>query len=1071
MKKTYPLFQQYISYVLLISFFLQSCGGLNNLIIPMGEEKDPQIQRYTQQQLTPQIQTNIQPLASQELTAEGGHSVTLYQEAGKLKADVKMSASEGFSKTYHRIDVDVEQGAELASLPHLSKQAQQYRIHLQLAKGEQPAKVVIYKGAGLMGGMLQGEEEAEEEDSEDEAIPNECFCSITQEIMEDPVIAQDGHTYERAAIQQWFNTGRRTSPRTGARLLSTDLIANYTMRSLIQDLKVQIPVLARHQLNMGNIEAAIKLREEDIQQELELKGSLLQQQQQRAIQLEGQLAQMQQPASQISSRSRFSHLQPANRIRTEEESGVEGIIVFCGNPGVGKSSLCNSIFQKPVFKSGAMIGKGMTTKEQEFKHVDNLYIDTPGLDDVKLRDKAAEEIEKALKHNDNYKIIFVAMLDSGRIRPADLATVNAVCGAIKVPFEFGLIFNKVTPRIIKQINQEGLEPYLTTLVKQPISTLILKKDSDMEDEEDVYFPMNSDNRDKLVKFTCRLPGNRILEKDVNRIDITNFQEKVNEIERKYKQEIAELSKRNSEQAVRINTIHAQLQQSSEELKKQKEEFEERERIRSEELRQQREEIERIKQQQEREEAKRKNWEEKENEEYEKTVKQYQATSKCLEVREENSLGAQKQPSVMQLVKGADETLEAPLATGKNVMLKISIDLKSLGRYTEKGHMSVPARLFLTDFASSPLNYPDINFEIKVDCEATPVRCVLPHKPPSFGSYAEFTQWLGQGYFSNQVNVAYDFSVDVQDLAPSLAQYLFSIPPGGYRFIGTHVVDNIKIIPDKYNPSVSYVSKREIENTTVVELSGTLYLNKKSYPITAHRQVFPHPKIEDTVFQKDPSKKFYHFQGLVQGEITAKVTYEEFPKTRLKDWPGAPSETYNLLQKRPAGDNKEQIEHLSCLEGSTGKEVNITDGKMFSVVSAAKEGKTPIFQECIIQDAQGREYIVIYRLCAPIRDLETSISGAINSLRPFQLKPYEEPKSVLTCRYEGGCGLDGAHGMQRTHRSSCYVTRMVTVTPTDEQQKNNWRVRDTQINKLKELMREYYRLTGEQHPRWDEFQID
>ncbi|NEJ83794.1 hypothetical protein GR268_45915, partial [Rhizobium leguminosarum] len=150
--------------------------------------------------------------------------------------------------------VSVEQGTELASLPHLSKKAQQYRIHLHLAKGEQPAKVVIYKGAGLMGGMLEGEEEAEEEAEDelgDEGIPNECFCPITQEIMEDPVIAQDGHTYERAAIQQWFGTGRRTSPKTGVRLLSIELIPNYTMRSLIQDLKAQIPVLARHELNLN----------------------------------------------------------------------------------------------------------------------------------------------------------------------------------------------------------------------------------------------------------------------------------------------------------------------------------------------------------------------------------------------------------------------------------------------------------------------------------------------------------------------------------------------------------------------------------------------------------------------------------------------------------------------------------------------------------------------------------------------------------------------------------------------------------------------------------------------------
>ncbi|NEJ83202.1 hypothetical protein GR268_42755, partial [Rhizobium leguminosarum] len=95
----------------------------------------------------------------------------------------------------------IEQGAELSNLPRLDKKVQQRRIHLQLAQRESPARVVIYKGTGLMGGMLEGEEEAAEDELAEEPIPDECFCPITQEIMEDPVIAQDGHTYERTAIQ------------------------------------------------------------------------------------------------------------------------------------------------------------------------------------------------------------------------------------------------------------------------------------------------------------------------------------------------------------------------------------------------------------------------------------------------------------------------------------------------------------------------------------------------------------------------------------------------------------------------------------------------------------------------------------------------------------------------------------------------------------------------------------------------------------------------------------------------------------------------------------------------------
>ena len=37
--------------------------------------------------------------------------------------------------------------------------------------------------------------------------------------MQDPVLAADGFSYERAAIEDWFAKGHRTSPKTGLQLL------------------------------------------------------------------------------------------------------------------------------------------------------------------------------------------------------------------------------------------------------------------------------------------------------------------------------------------------------------------------------------------------------------------------------------------------------------------------------------------------------------------------------------------------------------------------------------------------------------------------------------------------------------------------------------------------------------------------------------------------------------------------------------------------------------------------------------------------------------------------------------
>ena len=68
--------------------------------------------------------------------------------------------------------------------------------------------------------------------------PLEIFvCPISQEVMSDPVVASDGHTYERRCIEDWINLKGldATSPKTNERLVHHHLTPNHTLKSGIAD--------------------------------------------------------------------------------------------------------------------------------------------------------------------------------------------------------------------------------------------------------------------------------------------------------------------------------------------------------------------------------------------------------------------------------------------------------------------------------------------------------------------------------------------------------------------------------------------------------------------------------------------------------------------------------------------------------------------------------------------------------------------------------------------------------------------------------------------------------------------
>lgn len=65
-----------------------------------------------------------------------------------------------------------------------------------------------------------------------------CVLCMMQEMFEDPVVAADGYTYERTAIQEWLQR-RNTSPYTNLVLSHTNVTPNTLVKNIVEEIKFQ----------------------------------------------------------------------------------------------------------------------------------------------------------------------------------------------------------------------------------------------------------------------------------------------------------------------------------------------------------------------------------------------------------------------------------------------------------------------------------------------------------------------------------------------------------------------------------------------------------------------------------------------------------------------------------------------------------------------------------------------------------------------------------------------------------------------------------------------------------------
>ena len=68
----------------------------------------------------------------------------------------------------------------------------------------------------------------------DRLCPPSFLCPITQELMVDPIMCADGHSYDRRSIEEWLKS-HDSSPVTNMRLPDRNIVPNHALRNSIQE--------------------------------------------------------------------------------------------------------------------------------------------------------------------------------------------------------------------------------------------------------------------------------------------------------------------------------------------------------------------------------------------------------------------------------------------------------------------------------------------------------------------------------------------------------------------------------------------------------------------------------------------------------------------------------------------------------------------------------------------------------------------------------------------------------------------------------------------------------------------
>eukprot|EP00331_Platyophrya_macrostoma_P024679 CAMPEP_0176437470 /NCGR_PEP_ID=MMETSP0127-20121128/18647_1 /TAXON_ID=938130 /ORGANISM="Platyophrya macrostoma, Strain WH" /LENGTH=368 /DNA_ID=CAMNT_0017821115 /DNA_START=175 /DNA_END=1281 /DNA_ORIENTATION=+ len=259
-----------------------------------------------------------------------------------------------------------------------------------------------------------------------------------------------------------------------------------------------------------------------------------------------------------------------------------------GNPGAGKSTILNGLIGEVKFKSGySKNGSGITSVLQEVMKNGCRYIDTPGLTDIEMRKRAAQEITAALKKGGRFRIFFMVTCESGRIKSEDATTMKLVLEAAKeIKNNYSIIVNKASHRVREDDLKVLLAKFNEGLPHPTLNIFANPKDRSIDDVDDKLPTLHPN----LIKFIGTGPPVTILSENVIEIQADEFEKiqaeltkkiqlleddreyllkRVKETDEKYAELAQQMAKQKEEadkERERISSYLAEEKQSRQELK-------------------------------------------------------------------------------------------------------------------------------------------------------------------------------------------------------------------------------------------------------------------------------------------------------------------------------------------------------------------------------------------------------------------------------------------------------------------------------------------------------------------------
>lgn len=179
-----------------------------------------------------------------------------------------------------------------------------------------------------------------------------------------------------------------------------------------------------------------------------------------------------------------------------------GTVLFVGNPGIGKSTIFNTVIGRTVSASGfAEDGTGVT--RTNCVHFENFvtYIDTPGVDDMAGRENGLNCIQEAIRSATDLKLFFVVKTEAGRTRVQDITLIKLIIDSLKrcgveTENKYSIILNFCSRRFMRRYENDEYRAITLRPFQEASSTssyLTLTTDYEVEDQDNVMLENLSEN--------------------------------------------------------------------------------------------------------------------------------------------------------------------------------------------------------------------------------------------------------------------------------------------------------------------------------------------------------------------------------------------------------------------------------------------------------------------------------------------------------------------------------------------------------------------------------------------------